>query len=108
MNDESRATDDTDQRPKTVSADGGRRIIGRRTAPNPWSSTCTPILSCLQIQAEAWRLIAESGAQRAKSLFRNILRVSGLNSKIWRDIICKLLIPKDRDRGGGVSLLVDD
>jgi hypothetical protein len=45
---------------------------------------------------------------RANSLFRNILRVSGLNSKIWREIFCKLLIPKDRHMGGGVYLLVDD
>ena len=37
---------------------------------------------------------------RRKSLFRNILRISALNSKIWRDVLPKLLIPKDRDMGG--------
>ena len=51
------------------------------------------------------RLPAPSQQPEAKaapnSLFRNILRISPLNSEIWREIFCKLLIPKDRDMGGG-------
>ena len=43
-------------------------------------------------------------AQRAKSLFQNILPISAYNSKIWRDFFRKLLILKDRGMGGGVSV----
>jgi hypothetical protein len=36
------------------------------------------------------------GSKRAKSLFRNLLHISTLNSKIWREFFPKSMIPKDR------------
>jgi len=39
-----------------------------------------------------------SPIQGAKSLFRNILRISPLNPKIWRDFLRNPMIPKDRSK----------
>jgi hypothetical protein len=43
----------------------------------------------------------EGAPSLSKSLFRNILPITPLKSKIWRGISRKLLIPKDRDMGEG-------
>ena len=62
----------------------------------PWLLTCTldPEFN-VNCQPQAVSLVS-------KSLFRNILRISILDSKIWRELFCKSMIPKDRDiRGEG-------
>jgi hypothetical protein len=60
----------------------------------------------LHSRSRVCRQLSPTGRQPASnSLFRNILRISTLNSKIWQDLFCKSMIPKDRDiRGRGLPI----
>ncbi len=49
----------------------------------------------------AAEILSEAKDLTAKSLFRNTLPISPLNSKIWRDFPPNPMIPKDRGEGGG-------
>jgi len=55
---------------------------------------------CRQLSAVRPHLSAASRQRASNSLFRNILRITYLNWKIWREILGKSMIPKDRDIRG--------